>query len=114
MKLENNKKITSHRQHGPSVCQSQLEAFGSALNSDCQHFVSICIVIRMMVMIMIMMMMPLLFMILMQIKVMTTLTRRTQALQISSPRRSSSPCVISIVKIIIDLMNMIIQANFFL
>ena len=43
----------------------------------------------------------------MMVMMMLTLTRRTQALQISSPRRSSSPCIVIFITIITNIIIML-------
>ena len=43
----------------------------------------------------------------MMVMMMLTLTRRTQALQISSPRRSSSPCIVIFITIITNIIVML-------
>ena len=76
-------RITLRQRHEPSAFQTQRAVFGSA--EDLFHFwptINIATFVVLMLQRMVVEMM---------MKMVITLTRRTQALQISSPRRSSSP-----------------------
>ena len=76
-------RITLRQRHGPSAFQTQRAVFGSA--EDLFQFWPTLNIASFVVMMLLRMVVE------MMMKMVVTLTRRTQALQISSPRRSSSP-----------------------